>query len=299
MLGDAGGVAGPLGQRPGAVVQVEGRPVVDQPQAPVPLEQVGVAGRAVDVGDEGVQPYDRGGRAGSTAGGAAGSKASAPGRKSSPGSRRRSPQEVLDLLIGLGRGERRVELDERSRAPRGRRCGRARRRSARRPAPSAPGRAAQLDDVHAVVVGLDQRGERAALAQRRGVACRAHRPERRRGGRALMPARLPRGYGAAGVRAKLRQRGDDEVGLRELVRGVGRRHAHRAGAGRAGGGDPGRGVLHRDATAEARGRAGPPRAGSPRGRACRGARRRRSPAPRAWGGRRRPGAPRPARGRTR
>ena len=46
-------------------------------------------------------------------------------------------------------------------------------------------RAAELQDVQAVVVGLDEPGHRAALAQRRDVAGGGHRPRRRHRGRAV------------------------------------------------------------------------------------------------------------------
>ena len=45
--------------------------------------------------------------------------------------------------------------------------------------------AAELQDVEAVVVGLDEPGHRAALAQRRHVPGRGHQPRRRRRGRAV------------------------------------------------------------------------------------------------------------------
>ena len=79
-------------------------------------------------------------------------------------------EQLLDLLVGLPQADRRVELD-------------ATRSGTRTPIRAAqltdddlgdqrrrplPG-AAELDDVHAVVVRLDQPRQRAALAQRRDV----------------------------------------------------------------------------------------------------------------------------------
>jgi hypothetical protein len=48
----------------GRVVEVERRPVVDQPEPPVPPEEVRVADGAVDVRHEGVEPDDVSGEVG-------------------------------------------------------------------------------------------------------------------------------------------------------------------------------------------------------------------------------------------
>ena len=93
---------------------------------------------------------------------------------------RRPLEQVLDLPVRLGPGERGVELDQhqvRDRQPEapadlaGQQL-----RDERLPAVA---RAEQLDDVQPVVVRLDQRGHGSALAQGRHVARRDHGPEHR------------------------------------------------------------------------------------------------------------------------
>ena len=113
---------------------------------------------------------------------AAGLKVSAPGRKSIPrlsaGAR---PDEVVDLLVGLGVAERRVHLDRDEV-----RDGQPDRPSelARQPlgderAGSLAG-APELHHVQAVVVRLDEPGQRATLAQGRDVAGRDDGPDHAR-----------------------------------------------------------------------------------------------------------------------
>ena len=113
-------------------------------------------------------------RSGSGGGPAAGENGSDAGRKSSAEVRARArEQQVLDLGVRLGAADRRVELDEHElghgqpeRA--GELAGDDLRDERLRPLPGT----AELEDVEAVVVGLDERGQRAALAERRHVAGR-------------------------------------------------------------------------------------------------------------------------------
>ena len=181
------------------MVPVERRPVVDQPDAAVPLEQVGVLGRAVDVGYERVEPHDVSRelavrhQAGSRREGQrAGQEVHA---EVHPLARE---QQILDLRVGLGSADHRVELDgnelrhrepERTRELTDHHLGDER----LRPLP----RAAELQHVEPVVVGLDEPGQRAALAQRGDVAGRsdsAHAGER---------TGLPSSPGATSPRARL------------------------------------------------------------------------------------------------
>ena len=86
--------------------------------------------------------------------------------------------QLLDLRVGLGRAERRVELDQhqlRHRQPEaaGQLAGHDLGRQRLRPL----ARAAELQDVEAVVVGLDDGRQRAALAQRGHVARGGHRAQ--------------------------------------------------------------------------------------------------------------------------
>jgi hypothetical protein len=98
--------------------------------------------------------------------------------------------QLLDLGVGLGVGQARVDVDEHDL------------RHAQPEPPrdladehlgderldALPG-AAELDDVQAVVVGLDEAGHRAAFAQRLGVARRADGAEGGGHERALSLAR--------------------------------------------------------------------------------------------------------------
>src|SRR3546814_9534811 len=95
-------------------MEVRLRAVVDQVQLAVPQQQVGVARGAVDVGDEGVEPDDRQrqqrvglldqrvevDRAGQVVERDVGAAAGA--------------DQVLDLRVGLGARQVRVEFDQRS-----------------------------------------------------------------------------------------------------------------------------------------------------------------------------------------
>jgi hypothetical protein len=159
-------------QRSLAVLAEERRAVVDQPGAPVPDEQVGVAGCPVDIGDQGVEPHEirrllgaepvRGrGRKGQRAGQEIYAEVGADAGE----------RELLDLDVGLGLGQVGVELghdqlgDEEAECARelaghdlGDECGRSLAR---------PG---ELHHVETVVVSFHERRQRAALAQRGDVA---------------------------------------------------------------------------------------------------------------------------------
>ena len=154
------------------VMEVERGTVVDQPQAVVPDQQVRVLGGAVDVRHECVEPDDVGGELGGGRG--------ADGRAVRQGRRKKVDAEVqalarheqiLDLGIRLGATECRVELDERE--PRDEQPERARELAGDdlgEERLAALSRAAKLEDVEAVVVGLDERGQRPALPKRGDVA---------------------------------------------------------------------------------------------------------------------------------
>ena len=165
------------------VMDIQRRAMVDEPGATVPDEEVRVLGRPVRVGDEAVEPDDRGrsfrvhrrerrgrGRV----------EHQRPGQEVEPEiATAARPDEVLDLLVRLGVTERGIELhgdevgheqpersSELAAEPLGDQC----------PGP-LPG-AAELHDIHPLVVRLDQAWQRAALAERRHVARRRHRPHR-------------------------------------------------------------------------------------------------------------------------
>jgi hypothetical protein len=103
-----------LGRRDVAVVEVEGGAVVDQPQPSVPDEQVRVPRGAVDVRDERVEPDDLGRavRVGVRVGRGRERQRARQEVHAQVRSRARQ-QEVLDLRVGLGAPDRRVELDDR------------------------------------------------------------------------------------------------------------------------------------------------------------------------------------------
>ena len=154
------------------VVEVERRAVVDEPELAMPDQHVGVARGPVEVGHEGVEPDDARGELGI---GRVGERVEGEGAR-----------EVVEAEVecrrwrGSGPGSR-----GRARCGPGRR--RARRRRSREPAGRAAraispatssaisalralAGAAELEDVQAVVVGLDHGRKRPALAQRRDVA---------------------------------------------------------------------------------------------------------------------------------
>ena len=197
-------------QRPVGVLAKERRAVVDQPDLLVPDEQVGVAVRAVDVRDERVEPDDVGGERGVDRA-CPGVYGSEPGRKSIPrfrpglasisswisgsGSAAASAGSTSTTTSsGTGSPSARAELagddlgDERLLA--------------------LPG-AAELRDVHPVVVGLHEPGQRAALAQGLGVA--------------------GRGDGAQGVEHARSLSVAARAGVCELAPGAGRIAQHAGG----------------------------------------------------------------------
>ena len=157
--------------RPAAVVPVERGAVVDEPQPPVPPEQVRVVRRAVDVRQERVEPDDRRGKVGIRRRAACRRERQRAGKEvdAEVGALAREEQ-VLDLAIGLGAADRDVELDDHDL---GRRqleppCERARdhlRDERLRPLSGAP----ELDDVQPVVVRLHEPRERPAFAKRLDV----------------------------------------------------------------------------------------------------------------------------------
>ncbi len=156
------------------VVDVQRRAVVDQPWPAVPHEQVRVLRRSVRVGHEGIEPDDVGGEV----------RVDPSGPWPRRVERQRARQEVhpevqaaarvdqvVDLLVGLGVAQGRVDLDAdelghgQPDGPRdlaGQPLGHER--------PRTLAGAAELHDVQPVVVRLDQTGQRAALAQGRDVA---------------------------------------------------------------------------------------------------------------------------------
>ena len=175
VLGDLGECARRLLGRPEpCVLEVEGRAVVDQPHLLMPDEQVRVGGGAVDVGDQGIEPDDVGCELGVGLHG--------PAR----GVRERAGQEVdgdvepaacedqlLDLGIRLGTPEDGVEVKQRDlRHPEAEGAGELADDDLSDERERALPRAAELQHVQPVVVGLDQPRHRSALAQRRHVAGR-------------------------------------------------------------------------------------------------------------------------------
>src|SRR5829696_9685491 len=148
-----------------SVLQVERGAVVDQPQPPVPQQQVRVLRRAVDVRAQGVEPDDLGGhlRAGRRAGRRvvrerAGEEVEADVE---PAAR---VDQLLDLGIGLGAAQLGVQLDENDlrhgqAGGAGELAGDELRQERLR---SLPG-PAELEHVESVVVGFYQSGQRSAL----------------------------------------------------------------------------------------------------------------------------------------
>ena len=161
------------------VVDVQRGAVVDEPRPAVPDEEVRVLGRAIRVRHERIEPDDVGREVGIDD--------VARGRRSRV-ERQRTGQEVhaqvqaaagahqvVDLLVRLGVAEGRVDLDRHEvghgQADRpGQLAGQPFGDERARPLAGA----AELDHVQAVVVGLDEAGQRAALAQGRHVPRRHH-----------------------------------------------------------------------------------------------------------------------------
>jgi hypothetical protein len=145
--------------------------VVDQPEALVPEEQVRILCGPVHVRHERVEPHDlRRER---------GIDSEASGRRVGGGARQEVEPEVLaparreqllDLRVGLGQPQRRVDLDQHLL-----RNGESKRSSElshehlgherARPLPGA----AELDHIQTVVLRLEQPWQRAALAQRHRI----------------------------------------------------------------------------------------------------------------------------------
>ena len=157
-----------------AVLAVERRAVVDQPEPAVPEQQVGLLRGAVDVRHERVEPDDVGGELGSSRAGRRRRRAARRG-----GSRPRGScpalagMQVLDLGSGSARpsaGSTSTTHELRHRETEGPRqladddLGDQRRGPW--PAPR------NFSDVEPVVVGLDEAGQRSALPQRGDVARR-------------------------------------------------------------------------------------------------------------------------------
>ena len=145
--------------------------------------------------------------------GAAGEKGSAPGRKSSARvAAAAGLHELLDLGVRLGRRQQRIDVDEHDlRDAQAERAGDlADDHLGDQRLQALPG-AAELDDVQPVVVGLDEAGHRAALAQRRDVARGAHGAQRG-GGRVGHRARTLTMSAATVLRTRVvrgRQHGPD------------------------------------------------------------------------------------------
>ena len=154
------------------VVEVERGAVVDQPEVAVPDQQVGVAPAAVDVGDERVQPERPRGDVGRdlerrVEAEGAGQEVDAQVEAQA------GVEQVLHLLVGLVAGDPLLELQHHQ-------SRRAQVEPERQLADDHLGDqhgqalagATELADVGAQVVGLDDAGERSALAQRCHVAGR-------------------------------------------------------------------------------------------------------------------------------
>ena len=166
------------------MVDVQGSAVVDQPGAAVPDEQVRVLDRPIGVRDERIEPDDVGSEVGvdqraRVADGGVEGEGARQEVHPEIGPAARSDQ-VVDLLVGLGVAESRIDLDRDE----------VRNRQPDRPADLAgqpfrdertgtlPG-TPELDDVQAIVVTLDETRQRAALPQRRHVPRRDDRPHHR------------------------------------------------------------------------------------------------------------------------
>ena len=140
------------------VLDVERRPVVDQPEPPVPHEHVRVPRRCGRRSRRARRTRRRrAANSGSAAGPAAGLNGRAPGQEVDPevqpAARSRDPGSP-----GRARARRaRVELDETMSGTGSPARAATRRRSLRDERPRPLAGAAELDHVHAVVVGLDER----------------------------------------------------------------------------------------------------------------------------------------------
>ena len=148
--------------------------MVDQPRAPVPVDEVGVRDGPVRVRDERVQPDDIGrhGRVDDRRGGrverqGAGQEVEAEVDATAP------VDEVLQLLVGLGVAEPGIDIDEHEvRHRQTQRTGDLAGQPFRHQRARSLARAVELHHVQAIVVRLDETGQRAALTQRRHIAGR-------------------------------------------------------------------------------------------------------------------------------
>ena len=158
-------------------VVVEGQrgTVVDQVRAAVPEQHVRVAPRPVDVADERVEPQHPSGEAWiHRERGGVEIERSGQEVDAEVGARAR-PQQLLHLLVGLGRPERRIELhDDQLRNGQVQRPGQLARDDLGHQHRGALPGTGVLDGVRAQVVGLHQAGQRSALAQRGDVADGRH-----------------------------------------------------------------------------------------------------------------------------
>ena len=140
------------------MMEDEGGAVVDEPQPPVPAQHVGVARGAVHVGDEGVEPHDRrreleARRLGQQVEGDRPGQEVERDVEAAAGA-----DQVLDLGVGLGARELGVELHQHD-------LGHVEAEGARDLAAHQLGDqrfralagAAELEHVHAVVVGFHER----------------------------------------------------------------------------------------------------------------------------------------------
>ena len=195
-----------------AVVEVEGRAMVDEPRVAVPDKEVRVAPRPVDVRGERVQPQDRRGGLG-----VGRSRTVVPERPRQEVDPEVEPEargeQVLHLLVRLVLGDRRLEIDD---------------GHPRDVEPEGPGQladddlgdqdletlagSAELQDVGAEVVGLHDPGQGPALAQGSDVPRRGDLVEhgaQPRGGRRARVA------GAAGVGSGVADR--ERLGLQRAA----------------------------------------------------------------------------------
>jgi len=150
-----------------AVVEIQRRSMIDEPEPSVPAEQVGVARRAVDVGDEGVEEHDARGRDGVRQGAHDRIEGDAPRQvieaEVQPGA---GLERGEDLGIQLALGELAIELDKDDlgqEEPRG--AGELPRQQLGDQHLGPLARAAELDDIEPEIVGLHEGRHGAALAE--------------------------------------------------------------------------------------------------------------------------------------
>ena len=152
--------------------------MVDQPQAPVPDEQVDIPGRSIDVRDQAVEPDDVGGESGIELGHRP-ERQGAGQKVESQVETGTALEKLLNFGIRLGRRERWVQLDQDDLGD-----GQAERPPEltsdqlgdKDPRPLAC--AVELHHVQPVIIGLDQTGQGTTLAQRGDIAGSGDRPDR-------------------------------------------------------------------------------------------------------------------------